>query len=234
MLKLRALCFKFCFYGLTIIFLPLFLPTLLLPAASARKFYRAWCQTVLFLLKILCGIKIKVTGRQHLPQSGTSYIIASAHQSALETLLYNLLFPDCCFVLKQELVKIPIFGWYLQKAGNIQVDRDAGTKALRHMQEASKIALDKGHPIIIFPQGTRVAYGDKAPVLPGVSALYGVGDAPLYPVSLNTGKFWPKRGLNFSAGEVEIKIHPAIKPDLKRREMMAHLQNCFDENQVQH
>lgn len=218
--RLRIYLFLGLFYLVSLIICITFIPTLLMPRKMAVFFYNFWNRYVVFLAKWIIGIKLEVKGLENLPQDGSPYIIASAHQSMYETFAYVLVFKGACFILKQELIRIPFFGWYLHKAGNIQIDRKGGAKILKKMQAKALAVLKEGRSIIIYPHGTRLGINDTAPLLPGVAAIYGLGEAKLYPVRVNSGICWPKKWNEFQAGTVLVEILPPLPQNLHRKEMM--------------
>lgn len=160
--------------------------------------------------------------------SGRS-IIAAKHQSAWDTLIFHVLLRDPVYVLKQELLTIPLMGWYLRKAGNIPIDRSAGSRALRMMQRAVDQALAEDSTIIIFPEGTRTAPGAPPSYQPGIAALYQHTEAPVVPVALNSGLFWKRAGLPARPGVITIEILPPMPRGLKRLEFLSELENRIEE-----
>ena len=142
-------------------------------------------------------------------------IIASKHQSAWDTIVYFVLFDDPAYVLKRELLAIPIIGWYLRRTGMIAIDRKGGAGALRRMVAEARAAADAKRPIVIFPEGTRTAPGAKRAYHPGVAALYGKLGLPVVPVALNSGLFWPRRGFVKRPGRIVLEFLPPIAPGME-------------------
>src|SRR4051812_26446122 len=140
-----------------------------------------WIDGTLFLLRHLVGIQHRITGAENLPQ--TAAIYAAKHQSAWETLFLSRYLNYPAFILKKELLSIPLFGWYIGKAGMIAVDRKAGASALRQMSRDAAETLAAGRSILIFPEGTRVAPGQSRPYQPGVAALYSQLKVQVVPVA---------------------------------------------------
>ena len=169
---------------------------------------------MLWLNRVIVGMDYRLEGA--LPPGPV--LIAAKHQSAFETFLFPAIRPDVVFVIKRELLRAPVVGWYLSRAGQIAIDRTANAAALRQMLSEAKARVDDGLTLIIFPEGTRVAAGESAPVRPGVSALYSQLGLPVVPVSLDSGLYWPRKSFLRKAGTVRICIGAPIAPGLKRRE----------------
>jgi len=169
-----------------------------------------WGKFNLFLLRYICKLNYSITGIENIPESGC--IIMSKHQSAWETIaLRGLLPPSQAWVLKRELMYIPVFGWALAVVGPIAIDRSSGRQAVKQIVEQGIARLEQGRNVIIFPEGTRVA--------PGQRKRYGIGGgllahkAPAYPVipiAHNAGLFWGRRGLNKYPGTIEVVIGAPI------------------------
>ena len=205
----------------------LMLPALVLPRRRFQQFAAFWCGGLIILLRICCGLRWQLVGRAHLPEGRS--IIAAKHQSAWDTLIFHVLLRDPVYVLKQELLTIPLMGWYLRKAGNIAIDRSAGSRALRMMQRAVDQALADDSTIILFPEGTRTAPGAPPSYQPGIAALYQHTEAPVVPVALNSGLFWKRRGLPTRPGVITIEVLPPMPRGLKRSEFLAELEKRIEE-----
>ncbi|MBI1273873.1 MAG: 1-acyl-sn-glycerol-3-phosphate acyltransferase [Alphaproteobacteria bacterium] len=227
MTVLRALLFSTAFYLWHIVLCFACLPILILPRPVMRGTVRFYLSGIALFERVFLGLRYKVIGRENLPAQGC--IIAAKHQSAWETFKLHLVLPDPVFVLKRELVWIPLWGWYTLKAGMVPVDRSAGAKALRRMLAAAARFAAQGRQIIIFPQGTRLAPGSYKPYKPGVAALYDNLNLPVVPVALNSGMFWPKGAFLKNPGTVTLEILPAIPPGLKRVEMMRQLEAALEQ-----
>ncbi|MEM9988074.1 MAG: lysophospholipid acyltransferase family protein [Pseudomonadota bacterium] len=186
-----------------------------------------WTRMVLWGLKVICGIDEKVSGQQHLPPGPA--LIAAKHQSMWETVYLASTLPHPSFVLKKELGRIPIFGWWCARSGYIFVDRDAGAKALRKMVGEAKKAFDRGAShIIIFPEGTRTAVGDTALFQPGVAALAKALNVPILPVAHNSGGYWQHHTNLKVPGTIHLEYLPPMEEGLSRTELMAQLQNRIE------
>jgi len=187
---------------------------------------KVWARVVTWLAWAICGIKTEVRGREHLPQGAA--LIAGKHQSLFDTCAPFVFLPDICYVLKKELVTIPLFGWYTLKGGMIVVDRDAGSTALRKLVDDSKDRLRDTRQIMIFPEGTRTTPGDKASYKPGIAALYRELDMPCIPMATNSGMHWPSKSWIRTPGTIVFEFLPAIPPGLKRGEFMRELEDRIE------
>ena len=226
MTAVRSLLFNAFFYGWTALCSIAGLPTLLGPRAGIYVLGRVWAHPILAALALTCGLKYRVRGRENLPEGAV--LIAAKHQSAWDTIIFSVLLWDHSFVLKQELTRIPVFGWYLLRAGLIPVDRKGGAKALKDMVGAARANVADGRPIVIFPEGTRVAPEQQRPYHPGVAALYNQLDVPVVPVALNSGLFWRRNSFWKLPGTITLEFLPAIQPGLQRRAFLSRLENAIE------
>lgn len=226
MTALRSLAFNAALYLFTALQAIAGLPVLLLPRRTAYRFGRAWAAAILRLCAIIAGLDYQVRGREHLPKGPA--IIAMKHQSAWDTFAVAVVFDDPAIVLKQELLWIPFYGWYLRKSGMIAIDRKAGAPALRKLVAAGARAAEQGRPLVIFPEGTRTAPGTHRPYQPGVAALYRQLDLPLVPVAVNSGVFWGRRSFLKRAGRITIEILPPIPAGGERRQVMEELERRIE------
>lgn len=155
-------------------------------------------------------------------------IIASKHQSAWDTMIFALLIRRPSHILKRELLWVPVFGWYLLRAGGIPIDRKGGAAALKRMIAAARHTISEGRHIVIFPEGTRVAVGARVPYHPGVAALYSQLKVPVVPVALNSGLFWGRRTFVKRPGRIVLEFLEPIPPGLPRREFLEVLQQRIE------
>lgn len=220
---IRSLLFSFVFAFWTLVPTALVVWVVWLPQPYLLKTIRIWQSGVMWLAKVIVGIKFRVVGWEHVPDG--SCIIAAKHQSAYETCLLHVLFGDPAIVLKKELTRIPIWGLFAKYSGLVPIDRKGGAKSLAIMKKACDDAVQAGRKIVIFPQGTRVAPGVKKPYKVGVVALYQDLGLPVVPVALNSGLFWPKTGWLKHAGTVTIEFLPPIPAGLSRSQMMRRLEH---------
>ena len=202
---------------------------LLLPFGHAAAYAGAatWTRVTLFLARYLCGIKYRILGRENIPTQPT--IVVSKHQSAWETILFPSLFPRQVHVVKRELLHVPFFGWGLAMLDPIAIDRGSGSEALRQVLEQGRDRLRKGLWVIIFPEGTRVAPGDRRRYGVGGASL-AVGTAvPILPIAHNAGDFWRRKAFLKYPGTVTVSLGPLIKPDgLEAGELNARVESWIE------
>jgi 1-acyl-sn-glycerol-3-phosphate acyltransferase len=212
MIAFRSILFHIAFFAFTAVVGLACLPVLALPRRAVRGFGRWWCRTVAMLLERIVGLTHEVRGRAHAPAGPVIY--AFKHQSAWETLAMPTLLDDPAVVLKQELMLIPVFGWYVLRHDMIPVDRGGRARALRRMLAAARRAAEAGRPIVIFPEGTRTSPGERRPYHRGVVALYRALGLPVVPVALNSGLFWRRRSFIRRPGRITVAFLPPIPPGL--------------------
>jgi 1-acyl-sn-glycerol-3-phosphate acyltransferase len=223
----RSLVFNALFYVNIVVRMIVALPTLVLPYAFLLRVLRAYARSSLWLLRVVCGITVEWRGRDKLPQG--SYIVACKHQSAWETFALFAFLPDPTYVLKRELMWLPLFGWLATKARMIPVDRATRASALARMAAAARKEVARGRQIVIFPEGTRRPPGAEPRYLPGVAYLYADSGLACVPLALNSGLFWPRRSLRRYPGTVLVEVLDPIPPGLDRRAFMARLQGALEE-----
>lgn len=221
-----SLLFVVWMYGLMAVLGIVFAPTLLGPRSWARAALRFYLALVFGGLRVLCGVRYEVRGREHMPSGGA--LIASKHQSMFETLAFWAILPDPAIILKKELAFLPVFGWYAMKLKNIKVDRSAGAKALRDMLKQARDRAGEGRQVVIFPQGTRLEPGGTDTYKPGVAGLYSAMKAPCVPVALNSGLYWPAHGFMRRRGTIVVEFLPAIEPGLSKDAFMAELETRIE------
>ena len=220
---LRSLIFNLAFYGLTIFLASLLLPCLV-TSRSAQAAGRFW-GWITHKLLFIAGLSHQNEGDM---QSGLQVIYAVKHQSAWETLILYWQLGAPVVVLKKELMRIPILGWFFAQAGCIALDRKAGMAALRHLRAQAEQASHSGRSILIFPQGTRVRPGTQHPYQIGVFALYEQTGLPVVPVALNSGQFWGRRGFTKKPGQISVCYLPPIAAGLKRKDFMQQLEQAIE------
>ncbi len=212
---LRSFAFMAFMVLATLFIAVISLPFLLFGQAAARRIAKIWTGTILSGLKLITGISHRIEGADQIPQSGA--LVAANHQSMWETVaLYDIL-PNPVIILRKELARIPIYGWWAKPSGNIVVDREGGATALRAMRAEAKEKIAAGKQVIVFPEGTRIAPGAVAKFHPGVAGIYGAVDAPCTPVAHNSGEFWRFPGMLKFPGEIILRFLPPIEPGLDRR-----------------
>ncbi len=226
----RSIAFNIAFFGLTAIMALCMLPTVFMPRTQAMRIVSLWVRTVYLLERIFLNLDFEVRGREHLPQSG-SYLVAAKHESAYETMKLHILFDDPAIVLKQELLKIPVWGLFLKKIDPIAIDRSNREHALKSLIAGALHVRDQGRPIVIFPQGTRVAPDtpvDKKPYKAGIAKMAEAAALPIIPMALNTGMFWPRNSWLKRPGKVIFEFLPPIAPGQPTADIMNELQTSLE------
>ena len=211
---------------LTLSIATLGLPFLFLPRRYSAKLIHVWSKLMLFLFKNLNGLDWEVIGTDNIPSG--SFIVASKHQSIWDTVFFTAFFPDAAMVLKRMIIFIPLYGWHAIKAKMIWLDRGAHSKALRKLIKQGQECSKNERPIIIFPEGTRSAVGEKNEYKSGVSALYRFLEIPCIPVALDSGLYWKEKGLKRNSGKIKVKFLPPIKPGLMRKDFEKKLESIIE------
>lgn len=226
MIWVRSALFNALFYLSTAVIGIGALPLLLTDRRYLRRAVKAWAQVVVWLLQVVCNVRVEVRGRENLRPG--PMVIASKHQSAFDTLIWFTLVPDVTYVLKQELTRIPVYGWHAMALGHISVDRSGGGAALRGMLRQAADVLAKGRQLVIFPEGTRSAPGQPAPYQPGVVAIAGLGVAPVIPVATDSGRVWGRRGFRKFPGTIRISILPELGVKGRRATLLPALEAVIE------
>lgn len=189
-----------------------YIPLYFAPRPVLHRAVRWWIHTLFFLQRSLLRLDFEFRGRDRLPAGAC--IIASAHQSAWDTIAFYALLEDPSFVLKKELYSVPLFGAYAAKCGMIAIDRKGGAGAVRRMLRAVADRLADGRPVVIFPGGTRSNPDEVADLKSGINALYRHCGVPVVPVSLNSGVFWGRRSFVKKPGVIVAEFGEPIPPGL--------------------
>lgn len=189
---------------------------------------RVWAATVLFGLRHIMGVRVEVRGREHAPAGAA--LIGAKHMSMLDIVFPFTALDQPCFVLKQELSWLPVFGWYAWRTRMIPIDRAAHSAALKKLVNDTRDRLRHTRQIVIFPEGTRALPGQPVDYKPGVAALYrDLGDTPCHLIATNSGLCWPAKGIGFNPGVVVFEFLPPIPAGLKRGPFMQELQGRIEE-----
>lgn len=207
----RSTIFNLCYYILIAVSCILLLPALILPRRFFLGVVHYFVHTTSFLERMILGLKYEIRGLENLPKDG-KFIIAAKHQSAYETTKLHILFKDPAIVLKRELLKIPLWGWYLAKSDQIAINRSTPKKAIESIKSEANRMAAQNRPIIIFPQGTRVApetIADTKPYKIGVVRVQEATRLPIIPMAINTGTFYPRNAWIKKPGTV---IFEFLKP----------------------
>jgi 1-acyl-sn-glycerol-3-phosphate acyltransferase len=226
MTGLRSLVYNLCFYVTLVVLMIVGLPSILMGRHAVFFMGRLWGVCSLWLLEQICGLRVEFRGLGNIPKGG--YIIASKHQSFLETFSLIQNAPDFAYVLKHELMYIPMFGWYLWGAEQIGIDRARGKSAIQVLSERAAAVLRAGRQIFIFPEGTRRPPGAPPQYKYGVAYLYETTGVPCLPVALNTGLYWGRRGFRRLPGVAIIEYLPPIPPGLERDAFLAKLEATIE------
>ncbi len=206
------------------------IPSLLFPKKITLIFGKFLANTIIFILRISLNTKVIFHGLNNLKKENR-YFVASAHQSLLETFILQSPIDFPIFILKKELLKIPVFGWYLKKISSIEIIRETTTKEnLNFFEKVKKVVEEENRPLLIFPQGTRVKFGERMPFKKGVGRIYSSLNIPCVPVALNTGKIWPKGSFMKYSGVIHISFLEPIMPGLDSNEFLDKLEkNIYSE-----
>ena len=229
MLLLRSLLFNFFLYlGIVFVFL-IALPTLFLPTKFTLLFGKSLGYYVILIVKIFLKTKIEIKGKNNIPKE--KYFVASAHQSMFETFALQAVLDYPVFILKKELLKIPLFGLYLKKIKSIEIVRGTTTKDnLNFFDKVASIVKSENRPLLIFPQGTRTKVDEKVPFKKGVGRIYEALNISCVPVALNSGKVWPKIGFVKYPGKITISFLQPIEPGIEREIFLKTLEKkIYDE-----
>lgn len=225
MIFLRSLLFQVYFIGLTLgMGVCAFVIRWFAPH-YALTYAKKWTALSLSGLKKICRIDVSIQGLEHLPLDHP-FLVASQHQSAFDTLVWMNILPHPAYIMKQELTKIPLLGPMLLLAGMIPVDRKGGPKVLRHLNVNVEKAASEGRQIIIFPEGTRTAFGERVKLQPGIASLAHHTNLPVFPVVTNSGLFWPSQGVMKYPGKIEIIIAPSLPP-LARKDIVRRIEDSW-------
>ncbi len=222
---IRSLIFNiFLYVGLIVIFV-LAIPTLFLPSKFTIFFGRLSAKYIVLILRLVLGTKVIFHGIENLKKLD-NFFVASAHQSMFETFALQIPLDGPIFILKKELLNIPLFGWYLRKIGAIAIVRETTTKENLSFFDKVKERIKKNNrPLLIFPQGTRVKLDEQPSFKKGVGRIYKSIDLPCIPVALNTGKVWPKNSFMKYPGDIHISFLEPIMSGKDSEEFTKDIEN---------
>jgi 1-acyl-sn-glycerol-3-phosphate acyltransferase len=224
---LRSLAFNLAFYLWTLVAAIVTLPILLGPYRLAQATLNMWAKVVTWLLRVVGGVRVEVRGREHLPTGPA--LVAPKHQCMFDIFGTMAVLPAGCYVLRKELMRIPIFGWWAWKCRMIVIDREGGAKALKKMLTDARARLAEAQrQIVIFPEGTRGKPGRAGDYQPGVAALYRDLGMPCVPVALNSGVHWRKGGLSLKPGTIVFEFLEPLPAGMKRAEFMRELEDQME------
>ena len=227
---IRNFLFSLFFFAGIIFISLIFLPALILPrkvTLIGGKLMGFWAS---ICLKLFLSVKISIKGKENIIND-KKFFIASSHQSMFETFYLQTIFNSPVFILKKELLLIPLFGWYLKKIGSISIKRNKVTKDnLNFFSDISDIINNSNRPLIIFPQGTRMLYDDRLPFKKGASKIYEKLNIDCQPIAINSGRVWPKNGFKKTNRIITISILKSIPAGLPKEEFLRILEkNIYSE-----
>ncbi len=227
MLFLRSLLFYILLGVAVVLVVPMLLLCLILPGTLRNRFMARWSEGVISMLRIVCGVRHEVVGADNIPAENG--IILCKHQSAWETFALQSIFPAQVWVLKRELLWVPIFGWGLKVMGAIAIDRKGGKKALVQVIKQGTERLQRGLWVVIFPEGTRTPSGSRRRYSIGGAMLAARSGFPVVPVAHNAGDFWGSKGFIIKPGTVKVIVGPALQAKgMKAGEINEHVEEWIE------
>ena len=223
---MRKLVYGVWLYGLTAILAVLYLPLLLLPRDVLRRGIHLWATLAIFGLRAIGGIRLEVRGVERLPKG--PLLVAAKHQSMFDIIPPFAAMPDPIFVMKKELMGIPVFGWLCRKAEMVEVDRGAAAQAMRKLIADARDRLKDPRQLVIYPEGTRQKPGSPPDYKPGVAGIYRDLDLVCVPIATNSGVHLNVHGLPIKPGVVVLEVLEPIPAGLKRADFMRLLQERIE------
>jgi len=225
---LRSTIFLLLQITSALLFTPVALACLALPSLPRARVIGGWARFNIWTLRRVCGITCEVTGIEHLP-AGPAVIISN-HQSAWETLFFQLVFPPQSYILKAQLLWIPLFGWGLAANRPVAINRARKVRALEQLLRQGAARLDEGRWLVVFPEGTRRPPGAPGKFQAGGALVAAKTGAPIVPVAHNAGLFWPKQAFLKKPGVIRMRIGEAIDSEGQdARELNARAQRWIVE-----
>jgi len=224
---LRSLIYNVLFYLVLAFWVIVGIPTYLMPRGAIMAIARYWARSSIWLMRVICGTKVEYRGLEKIPDG--PLIVASKHQSMWETFALLQFFDQPLYILKRELLWIPLFGWYLIKSNMIGVDRGAGGRGLIQTMRRAGEAVRRGRQLIIFPEGTRTPVDAPPDYKSGVSLIYTNSNVACLPVALNSGLFWPRRTFMRYPGTLVVEFLDPLPPGLSRHEFIARIGAVIEE-----
>ena len=227
----RSLLFDLVFYVGTGVFVASLTPLVFFSEKFTFKLVQIWSHGFFWSCKYILGLDYRLEGLENLPDGPC--IVASKHQSVWETFIFNHIFDHPSMVYKKELSYIPFFGQFLKYVGSTLVDRKAGIKAIKMLNEQAAKVLAQGRKLVIFPEGTRGTIGQPGQYQPGLAGIYTGLDAPVVLCTVNSGLFWGRRSLFKKPGTIVLRFLPPIQPGLKRKEFTQLFESQLEEASMQ-
>ena len=226
MTALRSTLYLIWFVAWTAVIWIGFSPIFLAPRRWTAWSMGLWAKGLQVGLWAICGVRTEVRGLERLPKGAA--LIAAKHQCMFDTVAPFHFMRDACFVMKKDLMIIPLYGWYAAKNRMIVVDREGHSKALRAMLADTRERIADGRQVIIYPEGTRGPPGAAPDYKPGIAGLYRDLELPCIPMATNSGVHWPAHGFMRHPGTIVFEFLPAIPPGLKRADFMRTLEDRIE------
>jgi len=230
MLAIRSALFNVCFMVLTPLFSLLVILFRPFGFSASWVWAKAWSNSIFFLLRLLCGIRIVIEGKEHMPDHAC--VVVAKHQSAAETVAMPILVPPYTWILKRELFNIPFFGWALALMGTIGIRRGSPREAIKQVINDGTGMLEQDRWVVIFPEGTRSAVGTTGNYQPGGIILAQKAKSGILPMAHNAGALWPKRGFIKKPGTITFRFLPYIPAEqvtaVKRNELLEQLKSDIE------
>jgi 1-acyl-sn-glycerol-3-phosphate acyltransferase len=231
MLAVRSFVFLLLQLVLTPVFSTLALLTFPFPPLTRYRLISSYARTMIWLLRLVCGIRHEVRGLENLPKEPC--IVLCKHQSAWETLALQVIFPPQAWVLKRELLWLPFFGWGLAMTSPIAIDRSDGKGAMKQLLKQGKERLAQGFYVVIFPEGTRVPYGKRGKYKVGGALLAASTGVPVVPVAHNAGRLWGRKAFSKHPGLVTMSIGKPIATQGRKAEEINAEVEAWIENEIE-
>jgi 1-acyl-sn-glycerol-3-phosphate acyltransferase len=222
MIILRSAVFNAVFFVSNFLFTLAASAARLISPDTVLSVVRAWSRFLVMAVRLICGIRLEVTGRENIAPGAA--LIASRHQSAFDTFVWFALVPRPAYVLKRELLRIPVFGGLLVTTGMIPIDREGGGSAIRALLRQADQAVRAGRQIVIFPEGTRSEPGSPRALQAGIAALASRAGLPVIPVATNSGLCWGRRAFRKRPGTIRIVIGQPIPSTADRQALLRRVE----------
>src|SRR3954452_21828660 len=224
---LRSLVYNVLFYLVLVFWMLVGIPTYAMPRWAIMNIARYWARSSIWMLRVICNIKVEYRGLEKIPDG--PLIVAAKHQSMWETFALLQFFEQPLFIVKRELMWIPVFCLFLIKTGMIAVDRNSSLRSLKDMTRRAGAEVRRGRQLIIFPEGTRRPVDAPPRYKHGVGQLYVDSGAACLPVALNSGLFWPRRTFMRYPGTIVVEFLDFLPPGLTREEFIAQVSTVIEE-----
>ena len=223
---LKVFFFNFIFY-FSILFFGLLLLPILISRTLTRKTVRVWSKCIIFILTKILNIKIIFKNNYLKDKEGQ--VIAANHQSAFDTIFFLAAFDKTIYIIKKELIFIPVYGWYAMRLGNIYIDRKKKIESIKKISKSIVGLIKKDYKVIIFPEGTRQPPKKIGVIKPGVFLIQELLKRPIFPVYLNSGETWPRNSFKIKKNNIFIKSLKPIPYGLTKKKFKDILKKSFDE-----